>query len=141
MNILQTPSVRFCMYYVLFRKSRLQEWWARWFTKWHCSVIEDVGDYCIHTETCFGLTVQEIHCKTALDVATEYAATGRILTVVVVEVEKKYRTRYIPFGLFTCVTIVKSLLGLYDWRVQTPYRLLKYLESHGASVVRSDDYE
>lgn len=144
-----TPDVRFRTYYVIFRQGRIFGWWFRYFTIpgfEHCSVLENVGcpgeglahiDYCLHTETCFGLTIQQIYWENAVKMVAEKLAAGRITAVAVVEVDKRFSKRYIPFGLFTCVTIVKSLLGVHNWKVQTPHGLLRYLERQGALVVRS----
>lgn len=36
-----------------------------------------------------------------------------------------------PFGieLFTCVTMTKRVLGITNWRIQTPMQLKRYIES------------
>ena len=144
-----TPDVRFRTYYVLFRNARISDRWARRFTVpglEHCSVLESVNypgeglshvEYCIHTETCFGVTIQQIYWKNAEKMVAEKLAERRFTVVAVVKVDKRFSKRYIPFGLLTCVTIVKSLLGIHNLRVQTPQSLLRYLENNGALVVWS----
>lgn len=113
----------------------------------HCSVLEAAtspgdglarAEYCIHTETCYGVTIQRIYWNTAEKMVAEKLAKGVLTAVAVVKVDKKFSKRYIPFGLLTCVTIVKSLLGVHNARVQTPLSLLRYLERNGATVVWSE---
>jgi len=148
MDFSLTPDVRYRQYYVIFQKAHAHRWWNRWFTVpgfEHCSVLEVIltegkglaaGPCCVHTETCFGLTVQRIWWEDAEKLASKLLANRGVTAVARLEVDKKYAKRYIPFGMFTCVTIVKSILGIHNWRVQTPQRLLKYLEGQGALVMR-----
>lgn len=47
---------------------------------------------------------------------------------------------YIPRGVFSCVTIVKAVLGLRAWRIFTPWSLYRYLLAHrGARLVLPHD--
>ena len=32
-----------------------------------------------------------------------------------------------PIGLFTCVEVVKRIIGIHDFRIATPYKLYKFL--------------
>lgn len=147
MDFSLTPDIRFRKYFVLFRPTRWPQWWSVFTVPsiGHCSVIETVMypeaglsaiEYCVHTEMCFGIISQEIHWKSAVEMISEELVTGRITVVAAIDVEKKYRYGYIPLGLFNCVTLVKSLLGVHDWRIQTPQSLLRCLESRGAVIVR-----
>ena len=142
-------DVRFRRYFVLFRQARFQMWWSI-FTPSnlaHCSIVEAVHypdggylcvDYFIHTETCFGLTNQEVHWEAPETAIAKRLVDRDITAVAVIGVEKKYRRGYIPFGAFTCVSIVKSILGVHRWKIQTPKQLLKYLEREGATILWAD---
>ena len=37
-------------------------------------------------------------------------------------------------GLFSCVVIVKAVLGVKNWRVWTPWQLFRYLLRHGGTL-------
>lgn len=140
-------NIRFRRYYVLFRKARLRAWWSVFTTVsdfGHCSILEAIEytdnglarfDYCLHTDYCFGILDQRIYWDSAPKLISKALTNRSITAVAVVDVEKKHKWGYIPFGLFTCVTLVKWLLGIHDWRIQTPQGLMRYLEDHDATVV------
>lgn len=147
MDLTLDPDMRFRRYYVLFRKARFRAWWSMFTVPGfeHCSVVEEMNfegdglasvDGFIHIDHCHGLLVHRVHSGNAREHVAEALAAQRITVVAVIEVEKSHRWGYIPFGLFTCVTIVKAILGLHDWRVQTPQSLLRNLERQGALIVR-----
>lgn len=130
---------RYKRYYVIFRRAHWPGWWGK-FTKpefQHCSIVEmvDYPPLSIHTETCFGVTRQEVRWRSPRNAMAKLLADGSISRIADIKVEKFHRRRYIPFGMFTCVTIVKSILGVHDWRIQTPEQLLKYLEREGALII------
>lgn len=146
MDLSLTPDLRFRRYFILFRRSRIPMWWSIFTTSKlaHCSIIEAVHypdggylcvDYCIHVDTCLGLTNQEVYWDSPESMIAKSLVEGELTAVAVIEVEKKYRRGYIPFGLFTCVTIVKSILGVHRWWIQTPKQLLAHLERRGATVL------
>lgn len=143
------PDERFKRYYVLFRNTRVPVWWTRFTVPGleHCSVIEEVSSpeegllqrkYCVYTDACYGLLVNQIHWEAASSVVADALVKRAITAVVVVDVEKTHQRMYIPFGLWTCVTVAKALLGVRDWRIQTPQSLFRYLDKRGAIVVRSE---
>ncbi len=46
----------------------------------------------------------------------------------VLKVEKQYKPkRKIGFGVFTCVEVVKRVLGINSFKIITPFQLYKYL--------------
>lgn len=147
MDIALDPDARFRRCYVLFRKVRFRAWWVRFIVPGieHCSVIEEMNlggdglagaDCFLHTDHCYGLLVHQIHLGSARKKIAKALSFRAITAVAVIEVEKSHRWGYIPFGLLTCVTVAKAVLGLSDWRIQTPQSLLRYLEGHGAVVLR-----
>lgn len=147
MDLALDSDMRFRKYYVLFRKAKFQAWWSVFTVSGleHCSVVEEmnfggeglasVAGF-IHIDHCHGLLLYRIHSGNAQKHVAEALAARRITLAAVIEVEKSHRWEYIPFGLFTCVTIVKSILGLHDWWVQTPQSLLRTLERQGAVIVK-----
>ena len=56
---------------------------------------------------------------------------GRDMTYQYVEAwrQPRYRVRLL-FAPWTCVELMKSLLGIRAWYVMTPYQLYKYCEAH-----------
>lgn len=68
--------------------------------------------------------------KLALD-ALEDGATA----VVKYRVDQKFERDYIPRGLFTCVTLLKAILGLSAWYVWTPEHLARYLLRNGGQLL------
>ena len=148
MDILYIPETRLRRYFVLFRNTRMPSWWTRFTVPGteHCSVVEDAKypeeglistEYCVHMDACYGLLSSQVHWESAIKFVSKALIRRDFTLVAIVEVEKKYRRGYIPFGLWTCVTAVKATLGIHDWRIQTPQKLLRYLEHRGATVVRS----
>lgn len=71
------------------------------------------------------------------DLAQEALREGATC-VVRMPVDQKFDREYIPRGLFTCVTLIKSILGVAAWYVWTPEHLARYLLRHGGSIVRKD---
>lgn len=143
------PEERFKRYFVLFRNTRLPAWWTRFTIQGfeHCAIIEEVKSpeeglaqrgYCVYTDACYGLLVNQIYWEDAAKVVSEALVAHEITVVAIVDVEKNHQRMYIPFGLWTCVTVVKAILGVRSWKVQTPQSLFRHLEKRGATVVRSE---
>lgn len=152
MDFALDPDMRCRRCYVLFRKSYLRAWWSRFTVPGleHCSVIEEMDfandglasvDCFIYTDYCYGLLVHQIHWGDAREMIAKALSSCEITAVAVIEVEKSHQWGYIPFGLFTCVTIVKAVLGLRGWKIQTPQSLFRHLERRGVTIIRGMCYE
>lgn len=61
--------------------------------------------------------------------------------VIKIRIDRTFKRDYVPRGLFTCVTVVKAILGIAAWYVWTPEHLARYLLRHGGQLVERDrDY-
>lgn len=54
-------------------------------------------------------------------------------------VDQKFTGRYIPRGLFTCVSMVKAMLSVNAWWVWTPEQLARYLLQNGGKLVEKSE--
>lgn len=50
-------------------------------------------------------------------------------------VDQRFTGRYLPRGLFTCVSLAKSLIGCNDWTVWTPEQLARWMLRHGGELL------
>ena len=44
--------------------------------------------------------------------------------------------RYIPRGLYSCVSIIKSIIGINDWFIITPKQLSKYIKKNYKYIMK-----
>ena len=91
----------------------------------HCAVILDDGDHWIGVDTGFGAPKVQVLVESRHDLARAYRRSGRYQ---VIEVEFERRARPNGLGVRSCVSLVKNLLCIRAWWVQTPYQLYRYLE-------------
>lgn len=68
------------------------------------------------------------------DLAQEALKEGAT-AVIKYRVDQKFERDYVPRGLFTCVTLIKSLVGIAAWYVWTPEHLARYLLRNGGELV------
>lgn len=55
--------------------------------------------------------------------------------VITLPVDQKFSGRYLPRGLFTCVSMVKALIGCNAWFVWTPEQLARWMLRNGGEVM------
>lgn len=88
----------------------------------------------MHVDVAYGFAEARIHWVSASKLIAPKMASGDILVAATIRLEKSSNRAYIPFGLLTCVGLAKSLLGISDVWVQTPYALFRKLQKMGADV-------
>lgn len=74
----------------------------------------------------FGILIEEAIARLFAD--------DHVTVIVEVDVSLDSRVPYFLIGPRSCVNIIKSLLGVHAWRVQTPRQLFKHLVARGAHV-------
>lgn len=55
--------------------------------------------------------------------------------VISIAVDQKFSGRYVPFGLLTCVSLVKAMIGCKAWYVWTPEQLARWLLQNGGTLM------
>lgn len=77
----------------------------------------------------------ELWLETPEEIARQWTENGDVVV--------RYKTtipgsNYIfrPRGLFSCVSIVKSVLGINCWRLLTPWHLFLYLVRNGGQLIK-----
>jgi hypothetical protein len=103
-------------------------WWERWLapatahvdilvlTEAHAVLMESFGGH---------LTVTDMEGFTAWRLIARWPGT------VVVFTPASRRRQRCPFGMSTCVTLAKAVLGCNDWRGQTPAALRQWALARG----------
>lgn len=72
-------------------------------------------------------------------IAEEYLKSG-VTAVVKYYVEKPpKRPGYVPRGVITCVSVLKSFLGIRAWRIWTPWQLFVYMLCHSGQLVTLEE--
>ena len=74
----------------------------------------------------FGILIEEAIARLFAD--------DHMTVIVEVDVTVSSRVPYFIVGPRSCVNIIKSLLGVHAWHVQTPRQLFKYLVGRGGHV-------
>lgn len=99
---------------------------TRWLTKYHIFAVIDYGyeEVFIFDPSITGLRIQPVYRATV----DNLCGSGRIVDTVEVTCGTMVRARFHWFEPLTCVTMVKRLVGLNDWRVWTPRQLMKRLK-------------
>lgn len=111
--------------YVIFEDSR--SIWTRLFKKnyRHVSILLPAGEgLWVHIDP----VMQGVYYEVVTDEDVEHIH-DRVLfhdvSIVQVELKTLYGNHF-P-AAFTCVELVKRILGIYNWGIVTPYQLYKYL--------------
>lgn len=136
------PSGRRRYFVVFAQRVTRQHYWFDVFTRpaWrHCFVMwqpHDVGFKPIVTleplvwgilsNFSYGILIEEAVARLLTD--------DRITVVVELDVSLEGRVPFFLIGPRSCVNIIKSMLGIYAWRVQTPRQLFKYLIKRGGHL-------
>jgi hypothetical protein len=124
-------------WYVVFAPTRtnLMPWWLRFFVGdgfQHCYAFRDYkGVTLIVNHLSQGL-VADVSPVPATKCVSVLSTDGRE-TVVLFAGRLKYR--YTQRGVQSCVSVVKSLIGLTAWHIWTPQQLFQYLVNHGGVVL------
>lgn len=134
-------------YYVLFGEMAAEhEWWHIFIKKgWrHCLILEDIDwapasllptAQTLSTEYSQGELHTNIVAGPPMLLVDQIGLTGNLILAIEIYVEKSKRIGYIPISMYTCVTYVKSKLGLKCSLVLTPYQLHRRLLAEGGCIV------
>lgn len=100
-------------------------WWARWADSElaHVEIWQPVGDGCY-------ITVKPMFDCLWIELE------GREPSGIVQRVWARRPLGYamMPLGVRTCVTVAKSMLGIRNWRVQTPRQLYNFIRRCNGQV-------
>lgn len=135
-------------FFVVFQDRNRWQFW-RWYCRpgWrHCWIISVVyfpepglaaDRYCLKVEPLqWGIDTAVWFADPDVVVQAFYRAG--VTAVVEYDADFPPAAVYIPRGIFTCVSTVKAVLGLRNWRVWTPWHLYRHLIRHGARLVKED---
>lgn len=67
----------------------------------------------------------------AEEVIARWLTDPFITTIVQIDVDQGDRVPYVWRGPLTCVTVVKQILGVHAWWIQTPRQLYRFLLQRG----------
>lgn len=113
-------------------------WWERWLDPAHKHLdivaVEPTGAWLLES---FGghVTLTLLEPWTAERLIARWQGP-----VVVFNPEDRRRVPF-PFGPTTCVTLAKAILGVNDWRVQTPLALKRWVLAHGGYEIDRESAE
>ena len=137
-------------YFVAFaQRVTRRHYWFDVFTRpaWrHCFVLwqpHDVGFKPIVTlePLIFG-TMANFHFGISIEEAVaRLLSDDRITVIVEVDVSLTGRVPYFLVGPRSCVNIIKSMLFIHAWRVQTPRQLYRYLIDRGGQLWHRQQFE
>lgn len=102
-------------------------WWLKDGFR-HCGVlIKGVFGTCCYVETTWGgFFIHSLcHMPSEEEVLQKYMEKG-VWSAYVVMPRTPYKPRF-NITILTCVTLVKQVLGIRKWWIQTPYQLYRYL--------------
>ena len=113
---------------VYYERESTSAWWTRW-----------VDDAFAHVEVWWHLgegywvALRPNHSHVTCDIMVGAPVPGenRATAVQSVRCERSAQTPMRPFGMKTCVSIVKAVLGVRSARVQTPKQLYDYITKRG----------
>lgn len=98
----------------------------------HCYVLMNDGEHWISIDPLSGHTeIMVHHIAPAFDLPGWLSS--RNLTVV--KAQTQLRAQPAPWSIYSCVEVVKRILGLHDFWVFTPYQLYKKLTQSSAAPV------
>lgn len=114
------------MYCVVFYESRgASAWWTRWLDQRfvHVEVWWHIGDD-------YWVAVRPNHCYLACDVMHGGPRQGEcgVSRFRTVKAMRSRSSPMVPFGMKTCVTVVKAVIGLRAAWIVTPRQLFNYLD-------------
>lgn len=90
---------------------------------------------CLNPQTnCIQHSVVKISAR---DAAQHFLKEGATC-VIKVRVDRRGLAPYIPRGLQTCVSVVKSVLGVAAWYVWTPQHLARWLVRNGGQIIEKE---
>ena len=72
------------------------------------------------------------------EIARQWAVNGETvvrISVAVPPADNWFR----PRGIITCVSVVKAMLGIHNWRLLTPWHLFLYLVREGGEIIQGVD--
>lgn len=117
--------------YILFKEVEDHPWWMKFLKQdmRHCFCIKTNNilgqEYSIIFENLFNYISIEVSFLPINQLLSELYSEG--MTVVRYEYDAATLKRKHYYEPISCVTTVKQLLGISDWKVQTPYQLYKKL--------------
>jgi len=65
----------------------------------------------------------------------ETALTEGATCAILLPVDQKFTGRYLPRGLFTCVSMIKAMLSIGAWYVWTPEQLARWMLQNGGELL------
>lgn len=112
-------------------------WWTRFIKPGyhHCDLYLFDGIAWIGIEPRIGVTTIEAVYRQTEESFLAWLKTQGITEVVAAEIAPD-PGRPAPFGFFTCVEMIKRIIGLHDRRVVTPWQLRKALDRHNSKMLR-----
>ena len=132
--------------YVVFAKGKRGTIWSIFCRRgWgHCLVLQPAYDpfpgllskqYTIKIEPqTWGIDV-ELWLETPEEIARQFSAAGDVVVRYKTTVPAK-GMMFVPRGVFSCVSIVKAVLGINAWRLLTPWHLFLYLVRQGGQLIQ-----
>jgi len=124
--------------YVLFKTVDNPPWWMKVLQHdmYHCFFIKScvIGDieYFILFENNFNYISVDTKFLTLDQLVDAVRSDG--MTIVRYEYEIDPHKRMPYYEPISCVTTIKRILGISDWKVQTPYQLYKKLINNGGKI-------
>jgi len=127
------PAAESVLWYVVFtgERTRFMPWLVRLFLfrsrfRHVYALREYKGVTLIANQTAQGLLLDAspVPAPECVQVLAKNAGSAAVLFA------GRLKSRYTPRGVQTCVSVVKSLLGLSAWHVWTPDQLYRYLIKH-----------
>lgn len=103
-------------------------WWLRWLKKGfrHCFIVMGDGENWLSIEA----TLTRTYIKRTNDSAYLERLKAQNLTLIRSKIYKNTPSSDLNFGFFSCVELTKSILGIRQISLQTPYSLYKFLISY-----------
>lgn len=118
--------------YLVYEEKKEGLWWQKYLKKGykHVFAVHFDGLFWIKMDFTIGYTDYSVLPFDYRD-TIKHVLEGRDMTYQYVEAWRKprYRVRLL-FAPWTCVELMKSLLGIRAWWVITPYQLFKHCEAH-----------
>lgn len=124
--------------YILFKPVANPPWWMKFLRNgmYHCSCIQScvIGEtrYYVLVENCFNYMSINA-CFLTLEQLLD-AVDSENMTIIRYEYEVDPLQRMPYYEPISCVTVIKRLIGMSDWKVQTPYQLYKKLIRNGGTI-------
>ena len=131
--------------YVVFHGAEHQIWW-RLFTpaglRHVLLILPADGDRSLFDKTGQSIVVNgmsyttniNLHNVRAADLARQCVERGAT-DVLRFKVSKRFTREFVPRGILTCVSLLKSVMGISAWWVITPAQLRKWMLENGAERI------